>query len=136
MQSISERNSFPVIVADQFFERAGVGTGHSSNVGTPRTRPPQKKLDAYCRDPTTIRREMGGPLSGVVRTWASRSSRSPPTLLTHSGHERASFGALHGPDLLYFPMLRAALPRPWASIAGEQQQGGRNDHHSDCSNIA
>src|SRR6516164_6226840 len=68
-------------------DQPGVGTGALQLWAPLAHAPSRKKLDAYCRDPTTIQRERGGPLSGAVRTWAATSSRSSPTLLTRSGHK-------------------------------------------------
>jgi len=59
----------------------------SANCGHPAHTPPAEKnwtLIVANRPP--IRREMGGPLSRAVRTWAATSPRSSPTLLTRLGH--------------------------------------------------
>ena len=41
------------------------------------------------------------PLLEAKRTYDAGRSRSSPPLLTQSGHEQATFAAMHGPDLLY-----------------------------------
>ena len=42
-------------------------------------------------------------LLGVLRTWMGERPSRRPARMTHLGHERAAFAAMHSTDLLYSP---------------------------------